>query len=126
METKTEVTISAIDVRALSAEELAAFTAFQNARRTEGSLTNGPAMASRPEDPPTTVEEFGAMLANIPSFVRVWAWLGRDERGQVVCGARLMSFDTGDNPHVAQVDIGVLSEWRRQGAGRRLLREIVE
>lgn len=109
-------TIRAIDVNAESAEERVDLNAFLNAMRAEG----------RPEDPPTPVEELEARFANIPSFVRVWRWLGRDEKGQVVCWARMFSMDTGDNPHVAQVDVSVLPEWRRQGNGRRLLREAVE
>jgi GNAT superfamily N-acetyltransferase len=116
MEATTNVTIRAIDVKALSAEERVDLNAIQNAMRAE----------SHPEDPPTPVEELEARFANMPSFVRVWAWLGRDEKGQVVCWARSLSLDTGDNPHLARVDMGVLPEWRRQGFGRRLLREVVE
>ena len=116
MGTGSNVTIRAIDVKALSPEERVELNAYQNAMRAE----------SHPEDPPTPLAELEALLDNIPSFVRVWAWLGRDEKGQVVCGAQLLSLDTGDNPHVAQVDLGVLPDWRRQGNGRQLLRQVAE
>jgi len=115
MGTGHDVTIATIDVRALSPEERVDLSAYQNALRAE----------SHPEDPPAPIEELDALLANIPSFVRVWAWLGRDDKGQVVCGAQLLSLDTGDNPHVAQANLGVLPEWRRSGLGRRLLGDIV-
>lgn len=114
--TGNDITIRAIDVQALTAEERVDLNAYQNAMRAE----------SHPEDPATPVEELEALLANIPSFVRVWAWLGRDDKGQVVCGAQLLSMDTGDNPHVGQANVGVLPHWRRHGLGRRLLGEIVE
>src|SRR5688500_11721975 len=116
MGTEDAVTIAAIDVKALSAEERVDLNAYQNATTA----------ASRPEDPPTPIEHLEALLANIPNFVRVWAWLGRDDKGQVVCGAQLLSIDAGDNPHVGQANMGVLPEWRRRGNGRRLLSEIVE
>lgn len=111
-----DVTIAAIDVRALRADERLELNSFQNTLRAE----------SHPEDPPTPVEELEALLANIPSFIRVWAWLGRDPEGQIVCGGQLLSFETGDNPHVAQLSTSVLPAWRRSGLGRRLLGEAVD
>lgn len=116
MEAASSVVIEPIDVRSLSDGEIADINDYQNAMRAE----------SNPEDPPKPLDQLIGFLRSIPAFVDVWAWLGRSASGAVVCGAQAVSLNTGDNPHVLQVNIAVLPEHRRAGLGRDLLSRVAQ
>src|SRR5438270_3136665 len=78
-----------------------------------------------PDDPPVELEETVAQLRSIPPFVdlQVWsAWerpAGREAR--IVATGRVTTFDMLTNRHAAELNLGVLPEYRRRGLGTRLL-----
>jgi RimJ/RimL family protein N-acetyltransferase len=113
--TKKPVEFRAFDVATASAEELAAAHALD--RRLSAEMW--------PDDPPPGFEEWIRELRAIPPYVlfRQWgAWHG----GEAVGRAFLVARDTPQNRHLANTDIWVAPEWRRQGIAKRFLSHIVE
>lgn len=99
------------DPQHLSAGELAALHHFTQTIDLERT----------PDAPPSTLEQLAGRLTNIPAVVEVslWAlWDGDEVVGRSAC----VLWATGDNPHLAHLEISVLPKRRRQGAGTRLLR----
>ena len=86
-------------------------------------LVNRLQSESQPDEPPNSVEETRLRLQNIPpvfGFTGWVAWLGEEAVGRASIFVPRM--DT--NQHVAQFEIGVLSEHRRHGLGSRLLSKV--
>jgi GNAT superfamily N-acetyltransferase len=113
--TKAPVEIRPFDVNTASAEELSA--AHGLAQRLQAEMW--------PDDPPRGFEEWIRQLRTVPPFVllRQWvAWHG----GEAVGRAILTASDTPDNRHIADAEIGVAPEWRRQGIAKRFLSHIVQ
>jgi len=113
--TKLPVEIRAFDVNTASAEELSAVHALSNRLHAE----------MWPEDPPRGFEEWVRRLQTVPPFVllRQWvAWNGKYAVGRAI----LTAHDTPHNRHIADADIEVAPERRRQGIARRLLPYVVE
>jgi len=81
-----------------------------------------------PDDPPLTFAEFQTTLQNVPPFVQVHTWLAweRLTAPTVVASGSLVYWETEDNKHLAQLNIVVLPEYRRQGLGRSLLAQAAE
>ncbi len=77
-----------------------------------------------PEDPPPPLDETVGRWLAVPGFVdrRAWAvWKGK----RMAALAVVYIADTDDNRHLADANIEVLPEWRRQGIATRLLDRIV-
>lgn len=110
------VSIRTLDVKAMSDADIAAVNDFQNAMKLE----------ARPEDPPTPVDEFAALVRNIPSFVEVNAWLAEDPGGLLVAAAQTLTFTTGENEHLLDVNISVLPDHRGRGTAWDLLALVVD
>lgn len=112
--TRRSAEIRPFDPSAAPVAELAAVHALSSCLRTE----------HWPEDPPRSRDDFVRELRAVPSFVvrRMWvAWHG----GEAVGVATLTTYDTPDNRHAADADIGVAPPWRRRGIAKRLLAHIV-
>jgi GNAT superfamily N-acetyltransferase len=80
-----------------------------------------------PDDPPIPLEETLQNLHSIPPFVdlRLWAAWSPDQ-AEMVGLAELVLLRLEENQHLAQFDISVLPEYRRQGVGKQLLALITE
>lgn len=75
-----------------------------------------------PDDPPIPLEEHIQGWKNIPAFVEVEVHVVWDETNSKIiaeCSADIVH--TGDNEHLAEVDIRVLPEYRRQGYAHKAL-----
>lgn len=113
--TKKQVEIRAFDVNTASADELSAVHALSNRLRAE----------MWPEDPPRGFEEWVRQLRTVPPFVLLRQWVGWNGK-QAVARAILSAYDTPHNRHIADAEIGIAPEWRRQGISKRLLPYVVE
>ena len=98
-----------------SLEDFAALNLFTNRIRLE----------RLPDDPPVPVEETIQNIQSIPPFVdmRMWACWDANQK-EIIAAANVAVFRMEENQHVAQFDISVLPEYRRQGLGRQLLEQI--
>ena len=77
-----------------------------------------------PDDPPTPLEETIAQMKNIPPFVGIHAWIGwNDDKTEIIASGVVSFLRTEDNQHLAQCELYVDPEYRRQGLGRSLLRQ---
>ncbi|MFO7540495.1 MAG: GNAT family N-acetyltransferase [Chloroflexota bacterium] len=75
-----------------------------------------------PDDPPQRFEQTQANLQSVPPFVNLHIWLAWDRAvNQAVAYGQLVYMEMEENKHMAQFDIAVLPEYRRQGIARRLL-----
>lgn len=75
-----------------------------------------------PDDPPRSLEAMKANLLSFPPFVHVRLWLVWDADETAVLGQGVfVYFDTEENQHLGQVDIGVLPAHRQQGIVSELL-----
>ncbi len=75
-----------------------------------------------PDDPPIPLEQFINNMQSIPDFVdlRMWAaWL--PEQSQAVALANVAVMRMEENKHMAQFELNVHPDFRRQGLGRQLL-----
>lgn len=79
-----------------------------------------------PDDPPRRLENVRERWAALPPFVRTYGWLGRLPGGQIVASAALFLTDMAENHHLAQVELQVDPDWRRQGLGWRLARRLLQ
>jgi GNAT superfamily N-acetyltransferase len=79
-----------------------------------------------PDDPPHTLAENIAGWQSIPDFVQIEAWgVWRKADQAVVAAGSVDYLQTGQNEHAVQFAVEVLPEYRRQGLGTQLLRQIV-
>lgn len=78
-----------------------------------------------PDDPPVPAEETAKNLNSLPDFVKFLIHVIWDpQRTNIIAESNIAILDTGDNKHLAQFEISVLPEYRRQGLGKALLREV--
>lgn len=111
----TRVNIKPFDRVNARESEYAALHEFNNQMRAE----------QWPEDTPLTLEKTINDYRHIPSFrdVKMWAaWSG----SRIVASANIGIMRTEDNQHLADFYVFVLSEMRRQGIAKGLLRCIAE
>ncbi len=79
-----------------------------------------------PEDPPRSVTGVKADWQTNPPFLKMWVWLVWDAAETAVIAQGIIAYtESEDNQHLAQVSIGVLPAYRRQGIARQLLELIV-
>lgn len=78
-----------------------------------------------PEDPPLSLASVKADWQTVPPFLKMRVWLVWDAAETAVIAKGLIAYTAEDNPHLAQVAIGVLPAYRQQGIARQLLALIV-
>lgn len=78
-----------------------------------------------PDDPPIPLEEMIQSLKNLPPFLEVRQWAAWDG-AEIVAQGHVILLRMEENKHMAQIDIAVDADHRRQGLGRRLLALITE
>jgi mycothiol synthase len=113
------IEIVPIDIRAAStsAPEFAALATFANRMRAE----------HQPDDPPMTLEELVRGWQSVPPFVGLYSWVARRPGdAAVIANADFYFIRSEQNQHAAQFNLGVLTEHRRQGIGRRMLALIAD
>ena len=87
--------------------------------------TNRIRLERLPDDPPVPRDETIRNLQSLPSFadLRIWAaW--NPEKNEIVAVGNIVLLRMEENKRLAQFEISVLPEYRHQGLGCRLLREI--
>lgn len=89
--------------------------------------TNRMRLERLPDDPPITLDETIQNLKSIPPFVelKIWATWNADHT-EIVALGNVVFLRMEENQHLAQFDISVLPEFRRQGLGRQLMTLIAE
>jgi mycothiol synthase len=81
----------------------------------------------QPDDPPEKLEKTKAFISNIPAFVDFLLWTAQQPgHTGIVATSYIALSNTEDNRHLAQFNISVLPEFRREGIGSRLLAGIAE
>jgi GNAT superfamily N-acetyltransferase len=78
-----------------------------------------------PDDPPKSLASVKADWLSMPPFLKMRVWLVWDAAETAVLAQGIIAYTEEDNPHLAQVMIGVLPAYRRQGIARKLLASIV-
>ena len=111
--------------KAYTVEEVDLSTADDDLVREVAGLTNAVAHERIPEDPPLSFEAFARRVRNRPSMVVLRDWLARSAEGELVGRGYVVRFNADTNQHLREAGIDVLPAHRRQGVGKRLLREIV-
>lgn len=115
--TPRSVHILPYNVREASPEDYAAYNRHINRARAE----------RLPDDPPVPLEETIQSLRHLPAFIDVPAWMGWNAgQTEIVASGTIILMDMPDNQHLAQMELVVEPEYRRQGLGRRLLAQLVE
>ena len=80
-----------------------------------------------PDDPPTPLFETVGQMKNVPAFVGAYAWAGwNPDRSEMVASGVIQWMKVEENRHMAQFDLSVDKDYRRQGLGRALLRQVVQ
>ncbi len=109
--------IQSINIRKASRTEYAAINKMNNVIRAE----------VYPDDPPMPMEEYCLCMQNIPTYVDVKFWTVSDKDKQEIIALGNVEFQrTDENQHMADFNIRVLPDFRRQGFGRKLLQRIAE
>jgi mycothiol synthase len=104
-----------IDVERLTTAQWSALTAFENRIRAE----------MWPDEPPRTVEAQITRMQSVPPFVQLCQWSVRpSSEDRIVAEGHVVTYDHDDNQHVADYDISVLPENRRQGIAKGLLARV--
>src|SRR5438445_6380545 len=111
-----DIVIEAIDVRALTDEQIAEANDFVNAVRAE----------SNPEDPPRPLDVAIATYRNLPDFLDLRIFTVRTPEGELIADGECFSSTTDDNRHLMQANILVLPNHRRHGIATALLRKVTE
>jgi len=84
-------------------------------------------LESDPDDPPRPLDEELQGWRNIPDLLDALVWLARDPSGRdIIAMGEIEIWNTPDNPHLAEFEIEVHPEQRRQGLGSRLLRVLAD
>jgi mycothiol synthase len=106
------IKIHSFDIKNASQEEYTSLNRHINLIRLE----------RQPDDPPIPLEESIQELHNIPSYVDLLMWCAWDtNRGEVIAEAFAQLLRMDGNQHLAQFDITVQPNYRRQGVARQLL-----
>src|SRR6476620_11105503 len=114
---RDEIKLIPFDFRNSDTATYAAATAFFNRMNAE----------RLPDDPPHTLDENIAGWQSIPDFVHIEAWgVWRNADQTVVAAGSVDHLLTGQNEHAVEFAVEVLPEYRWQGLGTQLLRQIVE
>lgn len=80
-----------------------------------------------PDDPAIPLEESILGLKNLPPFVEIKMWCAWDtDQKEIIAQGNVVLPRIEENRHMAQFDIRVQAENRRQGLGRRLLALVAE
>lgn len=109
--------VKPFDYTQATEREFAALNVFS--RRTRAEIW--------PEDPPPTLEETINQFKSIPDFVEVQIWMvWNDEGDELIATGDIALWHVDHNQHLAQFDITVLPEYRRQGIATTLLPSIME
>ena len=89
--------------------------------------TNRIRLERLPDDPPIPLEESIQNLKSIPTYVdlKLWAAWNADQSEMVGLG-NVVFLRMEENQHLAQFELTVLPEYRRQGLGKQLLHRIAE
>ena len=75
-----------------------------------------------PDDPPIPLEESIQDLKKLPPFIDLYMWCAWDTNQSVIIAEGYVGLmRTEENQPLAQIDISVQPEYRRQGLGRQLL-----
>jgi GNAT superfamily N-acetyltransferase len=113
----TAVRIAPLDPHAITDTEIAAVHSLMTCDQAERF----------PDDPPRPLEQTVGLFRSIPPFFdfRLWAaW--NDDRTALLGYGLLFMARTDENQHMAQMEMEVLPDVRRQGLGKRLLAPMVE
>jgi len=87
--------------------------------------TNRIRLERLPDDPPIPLEETIQNLQNFPPFADFRMWAAWDPgQTEILALGYVVFLRMEENKHLAQFDITVLPEYRRQGLGRQMLRLI--
>ena len=109
--------IRPFNVASAAQEEFAALNRHTNRMRLE----------RLPDDPLIPLEESIQNLKNIPPFVELLLWAAwNPDQTEMVGLANVALLRLEENKHLAQFELTVLPEYRRQGLGRQLLSLIAE
>ena len=89
--------------------------------------TNRVRLERFPDDPPIPLDETIQNLQSIPSFadLNLWAAWSADQN-EILALGDVVIMRMEENQHMAQFEITVLPEYRRQGLGRQLLSRIAD
>jgi mycothiol synthase len=79
-----------------------------------------------PDDPPTSLQARIDRFQNVSDTNVLKAWLAVDSQGEVVAYASLAFETSGENTHIARVNVDVHPDHRRHGMGREMFRQAVE
>ncbi|MBI3741062.1 MAG: GNAT family N-acetyltransferase [Chloroflexi bacterium] len=94
--------------------------------RAANALSNQLRAERLPDDPPIPLDEEIRNWQNIPPFVEVHAWSVWDAaRARVIAGGVMSFLLMNENKHLADFNLQVLPEFRRQGIARQLLARVV-
>ncbi|MFQ5796782.1 MAG: GNAT family N-acetyltransferase [Candidatus Bipolaricaulia bacterium] len=105
------------DPHKASESEWVVLNTFQNRMRAE----------QWPDDPPREIKETIRNLCSLPPFVDLHFWVvWRVDGSEIVATANAVIWRTDHNKHLAQFDISVLPEMRRQRIAKRLLELVAD
>jgi mycothiol synthase len=112
---RAQFDVRPINLRDANDAEYASLAALKNAMRRE----------ALPEDPPWPADEQTRHFQGMPAIQDDTAWVAsRGAPEDIVALAQADIFQTGDNPRVLWFEVGVLPDFRRQGLGRLMLRQL--
>lgn len=115
--TRPEYDIRPFNLRSARPEEYARLNAFENTLRLE----------LLPDDPPVPCDEDVRRWQAMPQLIQEAAWAAWDRaQERILAFGQADIYQTGDNPHLIDVKIEVLPEFRRQGMARAMLRLIAD
>ncbi len=76
----------------------------------------------QPDDPPIPLNETTNQIKNLPSFVDLKMWsVWNEDHSEMIAMGNVGLMHTDENQHIAQFDIIVHPDARRQGIGKELL-----
>jgi GNAT superfamily N-acetyltransferase len=110
------VHIEEVDVRLMSDDDIARLNAFNNLLSAEAD----------PEDPPEPIELTTAGIRNMPDFIVVRSFWGRDLDGSLAASGSARWTETEDNRHLVRAGVRVRPDRRRRGVGKAMLRLIAD
>jgi mycothiol synthase len=106
--------ITAIDPKLASDADFERLTVLRNRLLAE----------SRPDDPPSSVEDVKLRLQNIPPVFEFHGWVAR-EGSDLIGDASVVIPHMETNQHIVQFDVSVHPDYRRRAIGTAFLSEIV-
>lgn len=89
------------------------------------SLNNIIRKEERPNDPPQPAEEVIAQLAILPDFVELHSY-GIHNGTELIAEGSIQILHLEDNKHLAQINITVHPDHRRQGHGKKILHKVAQ